>query len=89
MNAAEEALFAAMNRARKAKRLPALRVSAPLARAARAHSEDLRATSRCSHEGSDGSSLQDRLAAVGIVLFVIIFTATVVQRRLFGDTAAA
>lgn len=68
MNAAEEALFAAMNRARKAKRLPALRVSAPLARAARAHSEDLRATSRCSHEGSDGSSLQDRLAAVGIVL---------------------
>ena len=28
-------------------------------------------------------------AAVGIVLFVIIFTATVVQRRLFGDTQAA
>ncbi len=66
-NAAEEALFAAINRARKTKRLPALRISAPLAHAARAHSADLRATSRCSHEGSDGSSLQDRLAAVGVV----------------------
>jgi len=31
----------------------------------------------------------DYAAAVGIVLFVIIFTATVVQRRLFGDTQAA
>lgn len=31
----------------------------------------------------------DYAAAVGIVLFVIIFTATVVQRRLFGNTQAA
>lgn len=31
----------------------------------------------------------DYAAAVGIVLFVIIFTATLVQRKLFGDTAAA
>lgn len=31
----------------------------------------------------------DYAAAVGIVLFVIIFTATLVQRKLFGNTAAA
>jgi multiple sugar transport system permease protein len=31
----------------------------------------------------------DYAAAVGIVLFVIIFSATLVQRRLFGDTKAA
>ena len=31
----------------------------------------------------------DYAAAVGIVLFVIIFSATLVQRRLFGDTQAA
>lgn len=63
-SAAEEALFGAINRARADHRLAALVDSAPLGRAARAHSADLRATSRCSHDGSDGSSLEDRLAAV-------------------------
>lgn len=59
---AEGALFAAINRVRSTEGLPALRASTPLARAAQAHSADLRATSRCSHDGSDGSSLEDRLA---------------------------
>lgn len=62
---AEGALLAAINRVRTAERLPALRASTPLARAAQAHSADLRATSRCSHDGSDGSSLEDRLAIAG------------------------
>lgn len=63
-SAAEDALFEAINRARADHRLAALTESSPLARAARAHSADLRDTSRCSHDGSDGSSLEDRLAAV-------------------------
>ncbi|MEO8082924.1 MAG: CAP domain-containing protein [Ardenticatenales bacterium] len=67
-SAAEEALFGAINRARTDRGLAALAESAPLGRAARAHSADLKATSRCSHDGSDGSSLEDRLAAVEVNL---------------------
>lgn len=67
-SSAEESLLGAMNRARVDHQRAALTESAPLARAARAHSVDLRDTSRCSHDGSDGSSLEDRLAAVNAKL---------------------
>lgn len=65
---AEAALGAAIDRARRDHGVPALRASAPLDLAARGHSVDLRDSGRCSHDGSDGSSLADRLARLDITL---------------------
>lgn len=66
--AAEAALMAAVNGARRAHGVSPVRTSALLGRAARGHSLDLRASGDCGHDGADGSSLEDRLARLDAAL---------------------
>lgn len=54
-----------INKARTDAGLPALQVNAQLAAAAQAHSIDMACYSLLSHSGSDGSSIQQRIAASG------------------------
>ncbi len=64
----EQALMNAINEVRIAAGMPVLNLDARLATAARAHSQDMAAHNRLSHTGSDGSSLQTRLAKTGYPL---------------------
>ena len=54
-----------INQARVSAGLPALSVNAQLGAAAQAHSTDMACYSLLSHTGSDGSSIQQRIAAAG------------------------
>jgi uncharacterized protein YkwD len=62
---AEARLLSAMNDARAANGLPALRLSAVLSRPARTHSAALTATQSLSHDGPNGEPFWKRLVAAG------------------------
>lgn len=64
--ASAQGLLSALNTARAGQGLPPLAASAAADRAALAHATDLAATGRFAHEGSDGSSVGDRMRAAGI-----------------------
>jgi uncharacterized protein YkwD len=59
----ERAVVRLMNRARARHGIPALRASAPLARAADGHSRDMIAHDFFAHESSDGTSFDRRVRA--------------------------
>lgn len=54
-----------INQTRTSAGLPALIIDARLMTAAQAHSHDMKATGRCSHGGSDGSTTRQRIRAAG------------------------
>ncbi|MFQ5593351.1 MAG: S8 family serine peptidase [Anaerolineae bacterium] len=62
------ALISAINEARSALSLPALRPNDALMRAAEDHSRDLADNNRWSHTGSDGSTPQERMRRAGYPL---------------------
>lgn len=62
------ALIQAINRERATRGLAALNTNAALMEAAQAHSTDLAVNNRWSHEGSDGSTPQDRMRRAGYPL---------------------
>ena len=66
LSAMERDLAAAINAARNDAGLPMLTMDRQLTAAATGHSEDLLAHQACSHDGSDGSSLESRLKAAGV-----------------------
>lgn len=61
----EQAVVNWINAARQTEGLPALNVDMRLSRAARAHSQDMADRGALTHTGSDGSSLQARIARAG------------------------
>jgi uncharacterized protein YkwD len=61
----ERALLAAINAARSARHLPALRLSPALGHAARAHSASLLRAGRLEHEGPGGAPFWTRLVEAG------------------------
>ncbi len=61
----EQAVVNWINAARLTEGLPALNVDMRLSSAARAHSQDMAARGVLTHTGSDGSSLQERIARAG------------------------
>ncbi|MDX6646749.1 MAG: hypothetical protein QOK40_2476 [Miltoncostaeaceae bacterium] len=61
----ERALVSAINAARSAHHLPALRLSPALARSARAHSASLLRAGRLEHEGPGGAPFWKRLVEAG------------------------
>lgn len=66
LSEAERALAAAINAARNEAGLPMLTMDSRLSAAAAGHSADLLDHDACSHEGSDGSTLESRLNAAGV-----------------------
>lgn len=64
-SAVAAALLAAINEARAAEGLPALRATSTLGSIAASHASDMATQRRLSHNGSDGSSLGQRLNKVG------------------------
>lgn len=63
-----DALIGAINNARVARGLPALRPNTYLMRAAQVHSDDLANNDLWSHTGSDGSTPQERMGRAGYPL---------------------
>lgn len=66
LTAMERDLAAAINAARNDAGLPMLTMDPQLTAAATGHSDDLLEHQACSHDGSDGSSLESRLKAAGV-----------------------
>lgn len=63
--AGEEAALARVNRLRRQAGRAALRWSPVLAEVARAHAEDMARNGFFAHQGSDGSTISDRVARAG------------------------
>lgn len=70
-----------INQARAGAGLPALTVNAQLAAAAQAHSVDMACHSLLSHTGSNGSSIEQRIAAAG-------YPATYSEEMIYGGSGA-
>jgi uncharacterized protein YkwD len=65
MTEVEQELLDRINKARTAKRRRKLQAHPALAAAAAAHSADLASHGLCQHDGSDGSTVQDRVRRQG------------------------